>query len=1044
MMHNQLKCDIIPVKLYAGRKAEMSLVIVHLTDVHIHDEKDLVLQKTDQIAHVIISHLHKSDDLLIAVTGDIAFSGKKEQYDLASEFFDNIMKTISDNFDVNPIIIFVAGNHDCDLIPESAVRNALFEDIQTKRYEIVPEEIKNIMMNAQHNYSDFIYRYYNDTCPSSLCSSRLLSLRWGKIFVILYNTAWMSQLHEKEGSLFFPQNEYPILPDTDIGLIISMAHHPLNWFDSVTSNSMKDFIRKNTDIMLWGHEHRKDSANIYGNKWNFMFKNGKELQSGPLEDDSAFAVYSIDDTRQSIHTSTYLWNHEKKIYCEDESYTDAFSRNTSTLQREFTPNDNTIKRMNDYGTIIRHFSQEQITLHSLFCWPEIVAIDDQKEHKGYISYTSQEQIVSLCLNKRIVLISGSTLSGKTALAKMLFQNIVNEGKICIIAQGNDLIVQKGQLEKRIDKIFEEEYHEGLLDQFHQKDKREKVLIIDDFETIGQNTHDISDFSRLSDQFEHIILFSGSEEHISSMVANHAFPDEKQIFIYRIRHFGNLKRDELVRRWFTLNNQLIPESELEIKIENALGIINSLMGGFRSFVPSTPITIVGILQSINATNGNSHLRSSQFGYLYDDLVHSSLRPIVNEEDDTLNIYIAMLSEVAYKMFSSHSYSLTSIELVETIVNYTKRKILTINVVTAIEGLVEASILQSQADQDYCFRYPYLFYYFVAQYIAKHIDEDTVKKQISDMSENLHIEAYGNIMVFVCHFSHNNTIIENILLKAYCTLDCKKPLDLKNPGEYLSDSYKNIEKTLAIRRVGTENDVPMLRQEDLKEKDMQEESVVRSEAEDNWQNDGMGEEVADIISAMKTIDVLGQILKNYPGDIDGDVKNNIILTIDELSMRVLQAAIDLFNSADEQYIMDCSKRLSKEDPSLSTVTLMQKVKSFFSFITFSFSNSLIARVAYAIQSKHLITAASSLVSAGQGSLSLEISLWKIKLLCQESPDYGSLIKFNKELKKQKYDIAAFNLRTIVIGHLRHRHIGYKERDRLCTEFNLEKALSMPNNQ
>ena len=71
-----------------------------------------------------------------------------------------------------------------------------------------------------------------------------------------------------------------------------------------------------------------------------------------------------------------------------------------------------------------------------------------------------------------------------------------------------------------------------------------------------------------------------------------------------------------------------------------------MGGFRAFIPSIPITIVGILQSINATDGHSHLRSSQFGYLYDDLVHNSLRPIAKEEDGTLNIFIVMLSEIAY--------------------------------------------------------------------------------------------------------------------------------------------------------------------------------------------------------------------------------------------------------------------------------------------------------------------------------------------------------------------------------------------------------------
>ena len=1021
----------------------MSLVIIHLTDIHIHDEKDLILKKSKKIAIAINSHIHSSDDVIISVTGDIAFSGKQEQYELATIFFNDIVRYIIDKTSITPHILFVAGNHDCDLSTETSVRDALFKDIQTKRYEKVPEDIKRTMIKAQQNYFDFSCKYDSTNRSFSLCSTKMIPLRWGKVFFALYNTAWMSQLHEIEGSLYFPQEELPIFPGTENRLVISMAHHPLNWFDSTTANVIKDYIRENTDIMLWGHEHRRDSASVYANKWNFTFRNGKELQSEPNKHDSAFAVYCIDDLCQCVQTSTYSWNKEKQLY-EEESVSEPFSRNYSILQREFIPNEKTAKIMNDYGTLIRHFSQEQITLSSLFCWPELIAIDDQKEHKGYVSYNNQEQIVNLCLNNKIILISGSALSGKTALAKMLFQYMVDNGKICVYSQGEDLMVPRDQLNNRIDEIFIKQYSRSLLDNFHQKERDEKVLIIDDFEKIGQNSRKVTDFTSISDQFGHIILLSGSDEYISSMIVNHAFPEQKQIPNYRIRHFGNLKRDELVRKWYMLGKNFINESELDMKVENAFSIINSLMGGFRAFIPSIPITIVGILQSINATDGHSHLRSSQFGYLYDDLVHNSLRPIAKEEDGTLNIFIVMLSEIAYKMFNSQSYSLSSVDVLDTITEYAKKKIVSIDVVKVVTELTEANILQTQTGNEYLFMYPYLFYYFVAQYIAKHIEEERIKKQISDMSENLHIEAYGNIMVFVCHFSQSKTIIDNILIKAYCTFDDKTPLDLANPGIFLSDSYKNIENTLATKGVGTEEDVTMLRQEDLKEKDIQEESNVISSTADNWKSDEMGDEVAEIISALKTIDVLGQILKNYPGDIDGDVKNDIILVIDKLSMRVLQAIIDIFNGADEQYIEDCAKRISREEPSLSTATLVQKVQSFFSFLTLSFSNSLISRVAYAIQSKHLIEATSRLIASKEGSLSLEIAIWKIKLLCQENPDYDGLIRFNKELKRLKYDIAAYNLRSVVIRHLRHRHIGYKDRDKLCAEFNLKKTLSMPNNQ
>ena len=46
------------------------------------------------------------------------------------------------------------------------------------------------------------------------------------------------------------------------------------------------------------------------------------------------------------------------------------------------------------------------------------------------------------------------------------------------------------------------------------------------------------------------------------------------------------------------------------------------------------------------------------------------------------------------------------------------------------------------------------------------------------------------------------------------------------------------------------------------------------------------LASIASAMHTMDVLGQILKNYPGDIDGDLKIEIIDQIHQVGMKIMQ--------------------------------------------------------------------------------------------------------------------------------------------------------------
>ena len=58
----------------------MKLVIVQLSDIHIKTADDLILQKAHKIVSAIKSVEPTATAFLLAVTGDIAYSGIKEQH----------------------------------------------------------------------------------------------------------------------------------------------------------------------------------------------------------------------------------------------------------------------------------------------------------------------------------------------------------------------------------------------------------------------------------------------------------------------------------------------------------------------------------------------------------------------------------------------------------------------------------------------------------------------------------------------------------------------------------------------------------------------------------------------------------------------------------------------------------------------------------------------------------------------------------------------------------------------------------------------------
>ena len=94
----------------------MSTVIqwLHLSDFHFNlgqsYDANIVLEALLRDLPSIGSEFLPVD--LVFVTGDIAFSGNQEEYELAAEFFDKLLSKLSVSQDR---LYVVPGNHDVDL-----------------------------------------------------------------------------------------------------------------------------------------------------------------------------------------------------------------------------------------------------------------------------------------------------------------------------------------------------------------------------------------------------------------------------------------------------------------------------------------------------------------------------------------------------------------------------------------------------------------------------------------------------------------------------------------------------------------------------------------------------------------------------------------------------------------------------------------------------------------------------------------------------------------------------------------------------------------
>ena len=106
---------------------------LQLSDFHFKADGDLFSQQvsTEAILKDIPSRLSSEHPLqFVVVTGDIAFSGKSREYDLAAEFFKSLASALGLAMDR---IFICPGNHDVDRSVQEFVYGESWKDSQTSR-----------------------------------------------------------------------------------------------------------------------------------------------------------------------------------------------------------------------------------------------------------------------------------------------------------------------------------------------------------------------------------------------------------------------------------------------------------------------------------------------------------------------------------------------------------------------------------------------------------------------------------------------------------------------------------------------------------------------------------------------------------------------------------------------------------------------------------------------------------------------------------------------------------------------------------------------
>ena len=468
----------------------MAILILHLSDIHIKSSRDSILTKAKEIAASTYGYLPGISQILIVVSGDIAFSGQRSEYEMAEIFLKEIRDTIANESGL-PVIFFVAlGNHDCDFKSNNATRKLLLKQIAESDLTELDDSVIDACTTIQSAFFKF-----RDSLESStnveddkLWRTTRLTISDKTIAIDCLNISWTSDLREEPGKVYFPVERYTpktLQPVPDLRIVV--MHHPLNWFGQSIYRPFRTFIRQLGDIIITGHEHQGNvGINIDAETNKSTYIEGCVLQRNERTvKDSSYNIITIDLEVNQFSVTRFLWKGNRYEPVDDGSWSDyrelpTKSKNNFSILPSFA------ETLDDPGAFLTRSGRSTLTLTDVFVYPDLKSVDvgDRRTVLNASSLLRPELIANG------VLISGDEKFGRTTLLYQIYREYHDRGFVPVLLNGKHISKTSDRdIDSLIRTAVREQYGVDKLISFEQLSKSKKVLLIDNFDEspLGEST-----------------------------------------------------------------------------------------------------------------------------------------------------------------------------------------------------------------------------------------------------------------------------------------------------------------------------------------------------------------------------------------------------------------------------------------------------------------------------------------------------------------------------------------------------------------------------
>lgn len=532
--------------------------------------------------------------------------------------------------------------------------------------------------------------------------------------------------------------------------------------------------------------------------------------------------------------------------------------------------------------LIKHVKKDYLKIDDIFVYPDIKDINDNDVIKK--STTTVKKILE---KYNYIYFLGTEEIGKTTLFKKIAKDYLSRDEKIILLNGIDIKTNN------IDRLVQKFYEKYSLEAFN--DLNDVVLLIDDFSKQNMKDDILEKFlEELCSKFKKVIIFIDKNNFIQNTA--------KYLKIHfnevEILPFGHLKRHEIIKKWVTIGDDDINviSNEVYVKIDNISAHFDIIMK--KNIMDSRPIYIISIMQTLenlSMTNGNYSLTS--YGQCYHVLITSMLNKANISMSQDLDGVMNFLSYLGYHFYNTNIDEISEDDFQYLCLEYKKKFVPPTNIKNI---LLDSGILATPDNYTLRFSQKYLYYFCCAKYISD--NSEKMKDVITNLCQNIHNEQTANILIFLVHHLRGTSLLEEILTHTICLLDNIQIFDMT------AESNRNFKKILGeeLQKIVIESkNAEEQRASLLKRKDELEAEVDSIElAMDDHQISTKDLEATiefsilqEATSALKSIEVLGQIAKNRHSSIDIEGLTSILSTTYDTGLKVLNFYLSFFKDSED---------------------------------------------------------------------------------------------------------------------------------------------------